>query len=151
MYEKEAWQMVSIKNYSGCANSRSMRAPRCRTWLFTSIWQGGDILSLLSLSTEAHTGTPTSWLGQDAKHCGKAEGRLPNFSQGKSQPRFFKIIYSNVTLLLMANRMKSPKLFTSYTDVSYEFHLLYSGIPVCAGNQECIDKLAAKEKTIRFQ
>lgn len=106
-------------------------------------------MSVLSLSAEAHTGMPTSWLGQDAKQCGKAEGRLPGSSQGKSQPHFFKIIYANVTLLLIAHRMKSPKLFTSYTDASHG--LLYPVIPVCTGNKECMHQLSAKEKTMRFQ
>lgn len=94
-------------------------------------------MSLLSWGTEAHTGTTTSWLGQDAKQGGKAQGRVPDFSQRKSQPCFFKIIYSNVTLLLTANRIKPPQLFTSYTDVSHGFKLPYLGSPVCAGNKEC--------------
>lgn len=104
-------------------------------------------MSPLSWSTEAHTGTTTSWLGHGAKQGGKAQETVPDFSQMKSQPCFFKIIYSNVTLLLIANRIKTPQLLTSYTDVSHGFQLPSLGSPVI----KSVHKPSAKERTTHFQ
>lgn len=52
------------------------------------------------------------------------------------------------------SRSQTEWSLQSYLPVSlmcHEFSLLYSGIPVCTGNKECIHKLLAKEKTIHFQ